>query len=116
SAQGPAYTRQISRAVGFSTNQIINLEPMGSSRIDVLTKIDLRVGKLFRLAPNRTFEATVDIDNLANSATAWQVRNRTGSTSFTAPPMVHPATLHHFLSPSAILGPRTFVFRGSFRF
>ena len=74
--QGTAVTRQISRAVGFATNQIINLEPLGNTRLDPLNKIDVRVGKLFRLANNRTMEGTVDFDNLANAATVWGVRNQ----------------------------------------
>lgn len=116
SQQGPAYTRQINRAVGFATNQIINLEPMGNSRIDTLNKIDVRVGKLFRLSGNRSFEGTVDFDNLMNSDTVWQVRNRTEATTFTDPTTGQRATLQQFLSPSAILGPRTIVFRGAFKF
>ena len=116
SQQGPAYTRQISRAVGFATNQIINLEPMGNSRIDTLNKIDVRVGKLFRLSGNRSFEGTIDFDNLLNSDTVWQVRNRTEAAAFTDPTTGQRATLQQFLSPAAILGPRTTVFRGAFKF
>jgi len=116
SQQGPAYTRQISRAVGFATNQIINLEPMGNSRIDTLNKIDVRVGKLFRLSGNRSFEGTIDFDNLLNSDTVWQVRNRTEAAAFTDPTTGQRATLQQFLSPAAILGPRTIVFRGAFKF
>ena len=48
--QGPPITRQISRALAFATNQIINLEPLGNTRLDTLTKIDVRVGKVFRFA------------------------------------------------------------------
>src|SRR5262249_47408134 len=82
--QGPPITRQISRAVGFATNQIINLEPLGNTRLDTLNKVDVRAGKLFRFN-NRTLEATVDFDNLLNSATIWSVRNRTEATAFTDP-------------------------------
>ncbi len=113
--QGPPITRQISRAVGFSTNQIINLEPLGNTRLDTLTKVDLRLGKQFRFN-TRTFEASVDFDNLLNSDTIWSVRNRTEATSFTDPTTGQKATLQQFLSPVAILAPRTVVFRGAFRF
>ncbi len=116
SQQGPPVTRQISRAVGFSTNQIINLEPLGNTRLDPLTKIDVRVGKLFKFAGNRNLEATVDFDNLANAATVWGVRNRTEATAFTDPTTGVRATLQQFLSPSQILGPRTVVFRAAFKF
>jgi hypothetical protein len=114
--QGPPVTRQISRAVGFATNQVINLEPLGSSRLDTLTKIDVRVGKLFRFGGTRTLEATVDFDNLTNAATVWQVRNRTEAAAFTDPTTGVRQTLPQFMTPSAILGPRTIVFRGAFKF
>jgi len=114
--QGPPATRQISRAVGFATNQIINLEPLGNSRLETLTKVDVRVGKLFRFANNRSLEGTVDFDNLTNASTVWQVRNRTEAAAFTDPTTGVRQTLPQFLSPAAILGPRTIVFRGAFRF
>jgi hypothetical protein len=116
SQQGPPTTRQISRAVGFATNQIINLEPLGATRLDTLNKIDLRLGKLFRFANNRSLEATVDFDNITNAATVWGVRNRTEATSFRDPTTNVSQTLQQFLSPSQILGPRTTVFRLAFKF
>ena len=114
--QGPPTTRQISRAVGFSTNQVINLEPLGSTRLDTLKKIDLRLGKMFRFANNRNLEATVDFDNITNAATVWGVRNRTEATSFRDPTTNVTQTLQQFLSPSQILVPRTCVFRLAFKF
>jgi hypothetical protein len=114
--QGTAVTRQISRAVGFSTNQIINLEPLGNTRLDPLTKIDLRVGKLFKFANNRNLEGTVDFDNLTNAATVWGVRNRTEATTFTDPTTGVRALLPQFMSPAQILGPRTVVFRVAYKF
>jgi hypothetical protein len=114
--QGPPITRQISRAVGFATNQIINLEPLGNTRLDTLTKIDLRIGKLFRFANSRSIEASVDFDNLTNADTIWSARNRTEATAFTDPTTGSRATLQQFLSPVAILAPRTVVFRAAFKF
>ena len=114
--QGPPFTRQISRAVGFATNQIINLEPLGNTRIDTLTKIDVRLGKQFKLANSRLFEASIDFDNLTNANTVWGIRNRTEATSFLDPTTNVRQTLTQFLSPSQILGPRTVVLRGQFRF
>ena len=116
SQQGPPATRQISRAVGFATNQVINLEPLGNSRLAVLNKVDVRLGKLFRFANGRTLEGTVDFDNLMNADTVWQVRNRTEAASFRDPTTGQVATLRQFLSPAAILGPRTVVFRAAYRF
>jgi hypothetical protein len=113
--QGPPITRQISKAVGFSTNQVINLEPLGNTRLDTLTKVDLRLGKQFKFN-TRSFEASVDFDNLLNADTIWSVRNRTEATSFTDPTTGQKATLQQFFSPVAILAPRTVVFRGALRF
>jgi len=114
--QGPPITRQISRAVGFATNQIINLEPLGNTRQDALTKVDVRVGKLFRFNGGKTLEATADFDNLFNAATVWQVRNRTEAAAFLDPTTNVRATLPQFLSPAQILGPRTVVLRVAFKF
>jgi carboxypeptidase family protein/TonB-dependent receptor-like protein len=114
--QGPPITRQISRAIGFATNQIINLEPLGNTRLDTLTKIDLRIGKVFRFANSRSIEASIDVDNLTNADTIWSARNRTEATAFTDPTTGSRATLQQFLSPVAILAPRTAVFRAAFKF
>jgi hypothetical protein len=114
--QGPPVTRQISRAMAIGGAQTINLEPLGNSRIDTLTTVDLRVGKLFHLAGGRSLEGTVDFDNLANVNTAFGVRTLTPAATFTDPTTGQRATLQQFLSPSQIIGPRTVVFRAAFKF
>ena len=88
---------------------------LGSRRLGTLNKVDLRVGKLFKFDP-RSLEVTVDFDNITNAATVWQVRNRTEAAAFTDPTTGQRATLQQFLSPAAILGPRTVVFRAAFKF
>jgi hypothetical protein len=115
SQQGPPFTRQISRALAIGGSQTINLEPLGNTRIDTLTTIDLRLGKLFKFN-NRSLEASVDFDNLANANTAFNVRTLTPASAFTDPTTGNRATLQQFLSPSQILGPRTVVFRAAFNF
>ena len=115
SQQGPPFTRQISRALAIGGSQTINLEPLGNTRIDALTTIDLRLGKLFKFN-NRSLEASVDFDNLANANTAFNVRTLTPAATFTDPTTGNRATLQQFLSPSQILGPRTVVFRAAFKF
>jgi len=113
---GPPVTRQITRALAIGGSQTINLEPLGSRRLDFQNRIDLRVGKLFKFASSRTFEATVDFDNLTNADWVWQVRSLTPATAFTDPTTGTRQTLTQFLSPTAILPPRTVVLRGAFRF
>ena len=116
SQQGPAFTRQISRALAIGAAQTINLEPLGSTRIGTLTTIDLRVGKLVRFNNSRSLEASLDFDNLMNADTVWNVRSLTPATAFTDPTTGTRATQQQFLSPTQILVPRTVVLRAAFKF
>jgi len=113
---GPAATRQITRALAIGGSQTINLEPLGSRRLDFQNRIDLRIGKMFNFSKSRTLEATLDLDNLTNSNWVWQVRSLTPATSFLDPSTGTRQTLTQFLSPSAILPPRTVVVRAAYRF
>ncbi|MGH9142997.1 MAG: hypothetical protein ACRD2I_17845, partial [Vicinamibacterales bacterium] len=113
---GPAVTRQISRALAIGGSQVINLQPMGSTRLDFQNRIDVRIGKLFKFGGSRTLEATMDLDNLTNASWVWQVRSLTPATAFTDPTTGTRATLQQFLSPAAILPPRTVVFRAALKF
>jgi hypothetical protein len=112
---GAPVTRQISRALAVGAAQTINLEPLGSHRLDATGKVDLRVGKVFRLN-TRELEATVDFDNLTNANWIWQVRTLTPATTFTDPSTGARQTLPQFLAPTAILGPRTVVLRVAYKF
>ena len=49
SGSGGPVTRQISRSLAIGSAQTINLEPLGNTRLDVLSVVDLRLGKLFKL-------------------------------------------------------------------
>ncbi|HET9832707.1 MAG TPA: TonB-dependent receptor [Vicinamibacterales bacterium] len=113
---GPAVTRQISRALAIGGAQVINLEPMGNTRLDFQNRIDLRVGKTLKFANSKSMELTADFDNLTNASWVWQVRSLTTSTAFTDPTTGSRATLQQFLSPSSILQPRTVVLRAAVRF
>ena len=116
--QGPPFTRQISRTLAIGGSQTINLEPLGNTRIDTLTTIDLRLGKLFRFN-NRSLEASVDFDNLTNANTVWGVRTLTRRTPA---PTRRPALARRaqFLSPRQILGrgppPPPMVLRAAVKF
>jgi hypothetical protein len=114
--QGPPVTRAISRSLAFGASQTILLEPLGSTRLDPLYKLDVRVGKLLRLGESKSLELTLDLDNLTNSNTVWQVRTLTPATAFTDPTTGTRATLQQFGSPVQILGPRTAVLRFAFKF
>jgi hypothetical protein len=113
---GPAVTRQITRTLAIGGSQTINLEPLGAHRLDFQNRIDLRIGKLFNFANSRSFEATVDLDNLTNADWIWQARSLTPAVAFLDPSTGQRATLTQFLSPTAILPPRTVVLRAALRF
>jgi len=113
---GPAVTRQISRALAIGGAQTINLAPLGNDRLDFQNRIDLRVGKVFKFAANRELETTLDLDNLTNTNWVWQVRSLTPATAFTDPTTGTRSTLTQYLSPTAILPPRTVVLRAAFKF
>jgi hypothetical protein len=112
---GAPVTRQISRSMAVGAAQTINLEPLGSHRLDTTGKIDLRVGKVFRMNKSE-LETSVDFDNLTNANWIWQVRTLTPATSFTDPSTGVSQTLPQFLAPTAILGPRTVVLRAAYKF
>jgi len=113
---GPAVTRQISRALAIGGSQTINLEALGSRRLDFQNRIDVRIGKVFRFAEGRNLEATLDLDNLTNANWVWQVRTLTPAAAFVDPTTGTRATLTQFLSPTAILPPRTVVLRAAYKF
>jgi hypothetical protein len=113
---GPPITRQISRALAIGGSQTINLEPLGSRRLEFQNRIDLRVGKLFTFAGSRTLEASMDFNNLTNANWVWQARSLTPATSFLDPTTGQRNTLTQFMSPAAFLPPRTVVLRAAFKF
>jgi hypothetical protein len=112
---GGAVTRQISRALAVGGSQTINLEPPGSHRLGRTHKADLRIGKQFKFE-QRELELDVDFDNLTNASWVWQVRTQTVATNFVDGVTGERRSLPQFLAPTAILTPRTVVFRASFKF
>jgi hypothetical protein len=64
--QGPPGDPPDQSRCGIRDQSADQSQSLGSTRLDTLTKIDLRVGKLFRFG-ERSFEATVDVDNLTNA-------------------------------------------------
>jgi Carboxypeptidase regulatory-like domain/TonB-dependent Receptor Plug Domain len=117
SQSGPPVTRQISQRLAIGGNQTINLEPLGNSRLPTLTTLDLRVSKLFRFG-NRTLSADMDIYNLANANTVWEVRTLTPAITVRegGDPNGALNTIPQFMSPTQVLGPRIIRFSASYRF
>jgi len=58
----------------------LRLEPLGSQRTPVMTSVNLRLGKEFRIGGSRTVGVDVDVYNLLNAATASAVTWASGPT------------------------------------
>jgi hypothetical protein len=117
SQSGPPVTRQISQRLAIGGNQTINLQPLGSSRLDAQNTIDLRVAKSV-LFGSRELSASLDIFNLTNSNTAWEVRTLTPSITVRqdGDPAGTINRIAQFMSPTQVLGPRILRLGVSFKF
>ena len=115
---GPPINRTISAPLSFGGSTTVNIEPQGAHRLDPLRTIDLRLGKTFAMAANRTFEVNMDIFNVTNSNTAWELRSLTGRLSVrqAGDPAGALNNVQQFLSPSQILAPRIIRFGVSYKF
>jgi len=98
-------------------NVTVNAEPRGSERLDYLTTLDLRASKSFQVSGNKSLEAMVDVYNVSNANTTWEVRTLTGR--FNAREGGEPTgaliNQAQFLSPTQILGPRILRLGVSYR-
>jgi hypothetical protein len=117
SQSGAPVTRQISQRLALGGNQTINLEPLGSTRLDRLNTIDLRVSKNFRMG-TRELAANLDLSNLTNANTVWEVRTLTPSITVrqNGDPNGTLNRIPQFLSPTQVLGPRIMRLGVSFKF
>ena len=101
---GQPYGRTISAAaangINYGTARIL-VEPITTRRQDMITVVDVRVEKSFKLAGRTALSAFVDGYNLANSNAATNINWSSGAT---------------FLTPSTIIGPRLARFGVKFDF
>ena len=118
SQSGPPVTRQISQRLSIGGNQTINLEPLGNTRLDRLNTIDLRVSKNFRMGTTKELAANLDLSNLTNANTVWEVRTLTPSITVrqNGDPNGTLNRIPQFLSPTQVLGPRIVRLGVSFKF
>ena len=115
--QGPPSRARSAAPLAIGAAQTINLEPLGSTRLDTLTTIDVRVGKLFKFANNRSLEASVDFDNLTNADTVCGRSHADAGDAFTRSDDGHARRrCSSSCRRAQILGPRTVVFRAAFKF
>jgi hypothetical protein len=117
SQSGIVVTRQLTVAQSVGGTSTVNVEPLGSTRLDMRTVMDLRVFKTMHFGP-RSLEASVDFNNLTNANTVWDVRTLSGTINLrqNGDPAGAINTVPQFLSPAQVYGPRNIRFNVAFRF
>jgi hypothetical protein len=93
----------------------VNAEPQASYILPWLNTVDVRAGKIFHVNSHE-FEADVDVYNLTNANTVYQVRNGTGLTPVTDYTTGQTVRIPTFNSPTGVLGPRIIRLNFSYRF
>ena len=118
SQSGILLTRQINTPLSVGGNTTVNVEPLGSYRLDPRTSMDVRVFKTVRFGSARELEVGVDFNNVTNNNVAWDARVLGGTINLRqdGDPAGAINTLPQFGSPSQVLGPRNIRFNVAFRF
>ena len=95
----------------------MNAEPRGTVELPARLQTDLRVGRLFNLSGQR-FELGMDVYNLTNANTVFNVRTGTGRTNirYANDPNQPITTIPTFNSPTGALGPRIIRFNVTYWF
>jgi hypothetical protein len=116
---GPPINRQISAPLSFGGGSAtINVEPQGAHRLPSLQTLDLRMAKTLKLGGGRSLEVDLDVSNLTNANTTWEMRSLTTRMNVrqAGDPTGAINSIPQFMSPSQILGPRIARFGMAFRF
>ncbi len=118
SVSGEALTRQVNTRLSVGGTTTVNVEPLGTDRLDALNKLDLRAQKTFKLKANRGLDVSIDINNALNTNNIWDARTLSGTLGLRQNGDINGAlnTVAQFLSPSQIVAPRDVRFNVSFRF
>jgi hypothetical protein len=98
-------------------NLTVNAEPRGSEELPGMTRLDLRAGRLFDVSGQR-FELSMDVYNVTNANTVFDVRTGTGLTNvrYANDPTSPVTQIPTFLSPTGALGPRIIRFNVTYWF
>jgi hypothetical protein len=114
---GIAVTRQVSTALSVGGTTTVNVDTLGSDRLDARTAMDLRVFKAFVFG-NRSLDVAVDFNNLMNANTVWNVRTLSGTIGLRQDGDPNGAinTVPQYLSPAEVYPPRNIRFNVAFRF
>ena len=115
---GIAVTRAVNTLQTVGGNTQVNVEPLGSTRLDARQVMDLRVFKTVRFGGNRNLDVSVDFNNLFNVNTVWDVRTLSGTIPLRQDGDPNGAinTVPQFLSPAQVYGPRNIRFNVAFTF
>jgi hypothetical protein len=116
---GPPVNRRVNVPISFGGgSDNIYVEPQGAHRLDPLKTLDLRAAKTFRIATGREIEANIDIFNLTNANTVWEVRTLSGRINVrqNGDPAGALNNVPQFMSPTQILAPRIVRFGVAVRF
>ena len=100
-----------------SNNTTILAEPRGIRELPALTTVDVRAGRFFRFGTNR-LELSMDVYNLVNSNTVYDVRMGSGLTNIrvAGDPAAPQTQIQTFNSPTGVLGPRIIRFNVTYQF
>ena len=118
SQSGPPIRRTVTTALQVGGTTQVNVEPFGGDRLDTLNTLDLRASKTFRLRADDVFEIDLDIFNVMNANTVWEVNQGTGRTNVrpNGDPNVPTVNVPVWRLPTGILAPRIIRFGVSYRF
>jgi hypothetical protein len=114
---GIAVTRQVTTQLSVGGTTTVNVEPLGSHRLDPRTVVDLRLFKSIAFG-TRSLDVAVDFNNLFNVNTVWDVRTLSGTINLrqNGDPNGAINTVPQFLSPSQVFPPRNIRFNVAYRF
>jgi Carboxypeptidase regulatory-like domain/TonB-dependent Receptor Plug Domain len=113
----PRCTATVTSNCVSQNNLTINAERRGSELLPVLSTLDVRAGRFFVFGGHRV-EATMDVYNLTNANTTYNVRTGSGRTNVrvAGDPSVAQTPIQTFLSPTGVLGPRIIRFNFTYWF
>jgi hypothetical protein len=114
---GIAVTRQVNTALTVGGTTAVNVEPLGSTRLDPRKTLDMRVFKVARFGA-RELEVAADLHNVFNVNTVWDVRTLSGTIGLrqNGDPTGALNVVPQFLSPAQVYPPRNIRFNVAFRF
>jgi hypothetical protein len=113
---GQSFTRQV-RFPLTQANVLVNVETRSSFRLDPLVTLDLQGAKIFSVS-GRQLEVSLDVYNITNANTVYDIRTLTGRISLREGG-VPTGTLNNFAqfgTPISFLPPRIFRIGASYRF